>query len=364
MSDGEDSAEKEHEPTQKRLEDARERGDFARSADLNTAAGYAGLLLAAVAVGGDSLTKIGEVSATLLGQADSLAPLMLSGETGPLAGLLGTVAWAVAPWFLAPAAAALLAILAQRSLVFTGDKLEPKLSRISPFAAAGQKFGREGLFEFAKSLAKLVLVSVILGTFLLRHMSEILGSMNLAPAMATSELLRIVVSFLFLILMISLSFGALDYLWQQRQLLHRNRMSRQDMIDEQRQSDGDPHMKQQRRQRGYEIAMNQMLAEVPKADVIIVNPTHYAVALKWRKGDRGAPVCVAKGVDDVASRIRAAAALAGVPIHRDPHTARALYATVEIGQEIRPDHYRAVAAAIRFAESIRRKMRARSRGAP
>ncbi len=362
MSEGDDAAEKEHEPTQKRLDDARDKGDFARSADLNTAAAYAGLLLVAMTVGGASLSQIGTLSMTLLDQADSLGPLFLSDETGPIAGLLGAVAMAVAPWMLIPASVVLLVILAQRSLVFTPDKLSPKLSRISPLANLKQKFGRDGLFEFAKSLVKLVVVSLILGLFLVRHLPGILQSMNLSPAMATAELLRMVQQFLFVILILAGSFGALDYLWQRRQLFRRNRMSRQDLIDEAKQSDGDPHFKAQRRQRGQEIAMNRMMLDVPKADVILVNPTHYAVALKWKRNDRGAPICVAKGTDDVAARIRAVAAEAAVPIHRDPATARAIHATVNIGHEIRPDQYRAVAAAIRFAEKMRTMARQRGNG--
>jgi flagellar biosynthetic protein FlhB len=103
-----------------------------------------------------------------------------------------------------------------------------------------------------------------------------------------------------------------------------------------------------------------MLLDVPKADVVIVNPMHYAVALSWSRKPGSAPTCVAKGVDEVAALIRERAALAGVPIHRDPPTARAIHAAVQIGQEIMPDHYRAVAAALRFATEMRRKARERS----
>lgn len=357
MSGGEDSAEKEHEPTQKRLDDARARGDFARSADLNTAAAYGGLLLVALTFGATDLQRFANLLMGLLDQSDQLGPLLLADETGPFGGILVSVTLLASPWFAAPATAVLLALLAQRALQFTPDKLMPKLSRVSPLASAKQKFGRDGLFEFAKSFVKLVVVSVILGLFLSRHLPEILGAANLSPAMATASLMGLVQQFLFVILLLTLTLGALDYLWQRQQLIRRNRMSRQDLMDEAKQSDGDPHMKQHRRQRGMEIAMNQMMLDVPKADVIIVNPTHYAVALKWQRSDRGAPVCLAKGTDAVAARIRAAALAAGVPLHHDPATARALFATVEIGQEIRTDHFRAVAAAIRFAE----KMRARAR---
>lgn len=120
-------------------------------------------------------------------------------------------------------------------------------------------------------------------------------------------------------------------------------------------------MKGQRRARAQEIATNRMLLDVPKADVVIVNPTHYAVALKWSRSKGSAPVCVAKGVDEVALRIRAVAETARIPVHSDAPTARALHATVEIGREIAPEQYRAVAAAIRFADRMRRAARSRGR---
>ena len=132
-------------------------------------------------------------------------------------------------------------------------------------------------------------------------------------------------------------------------------MSHKELRDEYKESEGDPAMKQQRRQRAQDIAMNQMMGDVPSADVVVVNPTHYAVALKWKRGSGEVPVCVAKGVDEVAARIREKAREAGVPIHSDPPTARALHATIEIGQQISQEHYRPVAAAIRFADAMRKR---------
>jgi flagellar biosynthetic protein FlhB len=149
----------------------------------------------------------------------------------------------------------------------------------------------------------------------------------------------------------------MDFLWQRAQFLRRQRMSLKELRDESKETEGDPHTKQMRRQKGYDIAMNQMLSDVPDADVIVVNPEHYAVALTWARSDGTAPVCVAKGVDEIASRIREVAIESGVPIYRDPPTARALFATMEIGDEIPVDHYRAIAAAIRFADAIREKAR-------
>jgi flagellar biosynthesis protein FlhB len=187
------------------------------------------------------------------------------------------------------------------------------------------------------------------------RLPEIVSAMHLAPGMIARLLAELVIAFLGLALLIALSVGAVDYLWQRHDHMRKNRMSRKEMMDEMKQSEGDPHMKQQRRQRAYDIATNRMLTDVPKADVVIVNPTHYAVALKWDRSSPGAPICLAKGVDEIAARIRELAAEAGVPVHSDPPAARAIHATVEIGQEIKADHYRAVAAAIRFSEAMRAK---------
>jgi flagellar biosynthetic protein FlhB len=177
------------------------------------------------------------------------------------------------------------------------------------------------------------------------------------PGPAVVELLNLIVEFLFLVLVVTGAMGALDYLWQHFEHLRRNRMSRQELMDELKQSEGDPHVRQQRRNKAQAIATNRMLADVPKADVVIVNPTHYAVALRWNRASGRAPICVAKGVDEIAARIRELAAIEGVPIHSDPATARALHASVEIGREILPQHYAPVAAAIRFAERMRRRAR-------
>jgi len=252
---------------------------------------------------------------------------------------------------------ALLVVLAQRGLVFAPTKLAPQLSRISLIKGVANKFGREGLFEFAKSFVKLSIYSAVLGVFLVLQAEAILGTLYFTPAIATAELLQLSLLLLSVVLVIALVIGLIDLVWQRAEHLRKNRMSRKELTDEMKESEGDPVMKQQRRQKAVSLAMNQMLADVPDADVVIVNPTHYAVALKWDKASGRAPVCVAKGVDAVADRIRALASEAGVPIRSDPPTARALHATLAVGEEIRSEQYRAVAAAIRFAEGLRKRAR-------
>lgn len=354
---GDDSSDKEHEPSQKRLDDARTRGEIARSADLATACGYAGLLLAAASLGAQSLQSLGDMGAVLLDQADQFAPLLTRGGAAPFAGMMTAMIWALVPFFVLPGVLVVAYLLASKTLIFTPDKLAPKLSRISPMATAKQKFGRSGLFEFGKSFVKLLVISTLLTKFLLQHADDVIGTLYLAPAISTALLMQLLIKFMLLVLIIALVTGGIDFFWQRAQHIRQNRMSRKDMIDESRDQDGDPHMKAQRRQRGYDIATNQMLADVARADVLIVNPTHYAVALKWNRAARRAPVCLAKGTDEIAARIRERAAEAGIPIHSDPPSARALHASVEIGHEIRPEHYRAVAASIRFAEAMRKRAR-------
>jgi flagellar biosynthetic protein FlhB len=358
MSD-EENGDKPHEPTQKKLDDARKKGELPRSQDLSTAASYAGLTLAAVAVGGDNLKALGSSLMVLIDQADRLDGLFLSdqGAGGVVATLAGRSALLILPFFLVPAVAALLTIISQRAFVVTPSKLQPKMSRISLLSNAKNKFGRNGLFEFGKSFTKLVIYSMVLGIFLSTRLPEMAGSLRTDPGMATALLLRICIEFMFVVLVISLCIGGIDFMWQRAEHLRKHRMSDKEIRDEQKNTEGDPHMKQERRARGQAIAMNQMMAQVPKADVIITNPTHYAVALQWSREPGAAPTCVAKGVDEVAATIRRLAQENGVPIHPDPPTARLLYATTEVGSEISPDTYRAVAVAIRFADQMRQKVR-------
>ncbi len=355
------SDDKPFEATQKRLDDLRKQGRIPRSPDLLTAASYAGFLLAIMGAGLWSLDQIGTALAMFLDRAGELAGLMHHGARAAVPGILSQVALGLAPLILLPACAVLLMVAVQRAYVFTPDNLMPKLSRISPLATAAQKFGRAGLVEFAKNSLKLCLVALILGAFLLARLDEMLGTLYLTPLAGTAVLFRLLVDFLLIVLLIAAVIGGFDYLWQWFEHGRNNRMSRQDMLEEHKDSDGDPHAKSHRRQRGQEIAMNRMLQNVPKADVVIVNPTHYAVALAWDRQARRAPVCVAKGVDAMAAQIRQQAAQNGVPIHSDPPTARALHATVEIGAEIQREHFKAVAAAIRFAEAMRKQAKGRRR---
>ncbi len=356
MAGPDDDTEKSHEPTQHKLDEARKKGDVARSADLDTAAGYGGVLLVALAVGASSLKQVGSALAALLDYPSMLSqPIFDGSATLALSGMAISVVMALSVWFLIPAVMALLSALTQRSLIFAPSRLYPKMSRINPLENAKKKFGPSGLFEFAKSLCKLALYSVVLGIFLNVRLSDMAGAIHAEAHMIGALMLRMITEFMAVVLVVALVIGAVDFLWQRFDHRRRLRMSFQEVREEHKQHEGDPHMKQERRQRGNRIAMEQMMSEVPKADVVVMNPTHFAVALSWNRLPGSAPICVAKGRDQIALTIRDKALETGVPVRQDPPTARALYATTEIDQEISPDHYRAVAAAIRFAETMRRR---------
>lgn len=360
MSDEEDDADdKEHDASPQRLIEARKKGDIPRSADLLVAASTAGFVLGLAGLGGWAMTEAGSAGMVLLDQSDQLSQLMTIGATAPLGGMI--LAFAVPPLtvvLLSPVAVLML-VVATRGFLVTPDRILPKLSRISLLATAKHKFGAEGMFEFAKSTLKLCLVSAILCAFLATRFEDVMATIYLTPAMSSSLLARLTIEFLLLNLLVSFGLGSVDYLWQVHLHRQRNRMSRKDLMDEFKESEGDPHFKAARRQRAQEVATNRMLADVERADVVLVNPTHYAVALRWERGKGGAPVCVAKGADEIARVIRERAAEHAIPIHSDPPATRAIYATVDLGQEVRAEHYRAVAAAIRFADAMRRKAQKR-----
>jgi flagellar biosynthetic protein FlhB len=357
MSGGQDDdTDKSFEPTEAKLRKAREKGEVAKSTDLSVAAAYAGLLIALYAAGSGMMQGFGTALMSLLDQPDRHAQLMFNGSgTTPVGGLLMALTIPLLPMFLVPFVAVLLSILAQRAFVFAPSRLEPKVSKISLIANAKNKFGRAGLFEFFKSFLKLVLYSICLGLYLGHRMPDMIASSGTGAFSVVIMLAKLGMEFLVLSLLIALPIGVIDAAFQHAEHRRKNMMSRKEIQDETKAAEGDPQMKGQRRQKAQQIAMGQMMADVPNADVVIVNPTHYAVALQWSREKGSAPKCVAKGVDEVAAAIRRVANENAVPIHSDPPTARALHATIEIGQEIMEEHYAPVAAAIRFAEAMRER---------
>ncbi|PRY93206.1 flagellar biosynthetic protein FlhB [Hasllibacter halocynthiae] len=346
MSGEEDQGERNEEASAKKLEDARRKGEGPKSQDLLTALSYAGAAAFLALAGPSAFLATGERLAGLLrlagaGGVPSFAQVV--GTAGPLAGLVA-----------APAALVVAGLAAQGTVVLAPGKLAPRASKVSPLAQAKQKFGPSGLFEFAKSAAKLGLLCGVLVIIGLRELDRIAGMPALPDRAAIAASFGPAAAMLGPVVALAAGVGAIDLIWQRFDHRRRNRMSRKEQTDEAKEAEGDPHLKSRRRARAEQIATTRMMADVPGADVVVMNPTHYAVALKWSRAPGSAPVCVAKGFDEVALRIRAAAEGAGVPVKVDPPLARGLHAAAEIGSEVPPETWRAVAALIRFADAMRR----------
>ena len=349
----EDEKDKQYDPSEQKLRKAREQGDIPRSTEINVAIMYLGAWLAFSIGAGYGVRHWLTMAERAMGSEpwpDSV--FALAGSLWRFAGLT------LIALCLVPLIAIILGLVMQRALIFSPKKLAFDFKRINPAKNAGQKFGKSGLVTFAISVAKAVFVCLG-GWYLFSLLWDRLAGSALGSGTVwvsgLGELLRQV---LLMAMIISIGFSVVDFLWKRHEHHRKNRMSRKEMEDEHKESEGDPHMKAARRQKAVDLATRQMLADVARADVVVVNPTHYAVALEWKRGSGRAPVCLAKGVDEVAARIRERARDNKVPVWSDPPCARAIFATVDIGQEIRREHFAAVAAAIRFAEQMREKARA------
>ncbi|MEL6582725.1 MAG: flagellar type III secretion system protein FlhB [Pseudomonadota bacterium] len=348
MSGGQQSSteEKSHAPSQKRRDDARKKGQAPRAPDAGTALAYLAFYCTLALAGEAPLNTAMERLAALLGPQGGHEML-------PLSPALLSIAAVAAPLLIAPILGVLLANGLMGSFAPSLEGVRPKWQRIDPIAQAKQKWGTAGWVEFAKTLAKFTLIGAGLTWIAWGSFHDILQSLYASAGQLTAKLGELLMRMLAVVTGIAFCIGALDMLWQRYKHEADLRMTHKEVRDEQKEAEGDPFLKAQRRRRGEEIATNRMISDMADASVVIVNPTHYAVALRWRFGDRGAPVCLAKGTDEVAARIRARAAECGIPIRYDPPTARALHATVKLGQEIPEDLYRAVAAALRYAESLK-----------
>lgn len=359
MADEEQNAEdRQYAPTQQKIRRSRKQGEVVYSSEITTAATYGAFYAAIAVAGGWMASSVGGLLKTFLSHPRDIGSALLSPATTQLAPTIaGRLFVSAAPIFGALALAAICSLVAQRAVVFAPNKLLPKFNRLSIVNNAKQKYGPSGIFEFLKSVSKLGAVIAIL-VFALKDRFLNLPELAGLPAQSFAMVVfREAIYFIGLITAAAVIIAAVDFPWRRYQHEKRLRMTFEEVKRESKENEGDPAMKGARRERGNAIARNRMLADVPKSSVVIVNPTHYAVALQWERDKGGAPICLAKGVDEIAARIREAAANAGVPIRRDPPTARSIYSMVEVGEEIRREHYAAVAAAIHYAQEIQRKAR-------
>lgn len=330
----------------RKLQQAREKGDLPISREGSSFGLYAAMLLVLGLSGGTIAQHVTTLLLPMIEQPEAF--LLLTEEGYRQAGwaLVQALALALLPVFALLMAGSLLPHLMQNTIVVAPDRLEVRLSHISPLAGMKRLFGLKALFEFGKNLLKAGAVAAacwLVGTPLYEQSAALAGLDPAAfPGLATTA----IVTILFAVTAVSFLVAAIDITFQRFEYQRRQRMTIQEMREEMRSTDGDPHMKAALRKRRRQFSQRQMMADVPKSTVVITNPTHFAVALRYERGEDHAPVCLAKGTDRLALRIRERAQAAGVPIMEDKPLARALHASVEVGQAIPPLHFEAVAKII------------------
>jgi flagellar biosynthetic protein FlhB len=245
--------------------------------------------------------------------------------------------------------------IAQSGLIFTGEKLKPDWSKVSPLKGFKRIFGPDGLVQFIKTFLKLVAVGVICWLVLKPHLRELETMAAMSPALILPMARDLAVSLLVSALVFLGFTAGADYIWQRFRFAERMKMSKEELKEDYKQSEGDPHVKAKLKQIRAQRSRQRMMQNVPRATVIVTNPTHYSVALRYETGD-AAPVCVAKGVDALALRIREVAREHAVPIVENVPLARALYAAVDVDETIPREHFEAAAKVIGFVMQ-RRKTR-------
>ena len=352
MADEPDNTEKTEDPTQKRLDEALKRGDVVKSQEVNTWFVIAGATLVLMAFSGGMSSELTTTMRGLLANAHNIS---VDGPALPrLFEKIGAeLIAAVAIPFLLLMLAALGGNLIQHKLVWSLEVLAPKLSKISPAAGFKRLFSAQALANFAKGLVKLVLIGSVLTALMWPERARIMA-LELADPVAVLPLAQsLALKLLGAVVAIMAVVAIADYLFQYRQWYEKQKMSLRELKEEFRQSEGDPVIRGKMRQMRQTRQRRRMIAAVPKAAVIITNPTHYSIALQYERG-MDAPVCVAKGVDAVALKIREVAAEHSIPVVENPPLARALHATVEVDQAIPIEHYKAVAEVIGYVMRLRR----------
>ena len=357
MAEPGDDSEKTEEPSQKRLEEALKRGDVVKSQEVNTWFVMAGATLVLMAF---SAGMSRDLTAIMRGLIANSWQISVDGPALPsLFKKIGLeIVAAVAIPFLVLMLAALGGNLVQHKLVWSFDGLMPKLSKLSPLAGLQRLFSKQAVANFGKGLVKIVIVGAVLASLMWPEREHMEALVNSDPAVLLPYIFGITLKLMGTVVAMLAVIAAGDYLFQYRQWYEKQKMSLRELKEEFKQSEGDPTIKGKLKQMRQARMRKRMMAAVPKASVIITNPTHFAVALQYERG-MAAPICVAKGVDALALKIREIATEHRIPIVENPPLARALHATVQIDQVIPPEHYKAVAEVIGYVMRLRRAVAAR-----
>lgn len=358
MADQPDKSEQTEDPTQRKLDDAHKKGDVAKSQEVTTwfmILGSALLFMIMAPITGSALT---EELKTIMANADRY-DVTTYGFGQFVSSLMGSVLITVLLPLALMAIFAIAANLVQHRPVWSVEPITPKLSKISPLSGFKRLFSLEALVNFGKGLAKISIVglAVFFAMWSERDQLDTLMAADISMLLVDFQALgmKIFIAVLAVVTIIAVA----DFLYQRQRWWEKQKMTIKEVRDEHKNMEGDPQIKSRIRQIRAEKSRKRMMQQVPEASVVITNPTHYAVALKYER-EMAAPVCVAKGMDAIALRIRALAGEHDIPIVENPPLARALYASVEIDETIPEEHFRAVAKVIGYVMQLKNKAKWRA----
>jgi flagellar biosynthesis protein FlhB len=336
--------EKTEKPTPQRLKKARKEGQIPRTQELGTWAGAAAASVLLPMLVGNAYDGIGELFVQVGRVATHPEPSALSALFGQA---LSTFLTALLPMALTLMVVGTVAAAAQGGVSVSTKSMKPTLKKLNPFPGIKRMFGTHGIWEATKAVIKTAALLTVVITTSDKAQSLVSASGALPLSAITTTFADSAVLMFRVVAMTGLAIAVADYVVVRKQIMKKLKMSRYEIEQEHKQSEGDPHVKGQRRAAQMAMSRNRMMSEVATADVLLVNPTHVAVALKY-EADRGAPRVVAKGADEIATKLRELATEARVPLVQDIPLARALHASCELGQEVPAQLFTAVARVLAF----------------
>lgn len=349
-----DDSQKTEEPTAKRLQEARKQGQVAQSREINNWIMLSVGAFIILAMGPSIMSRMMEIFRTFLEQAHSL-----SNSPYGLDYVFKSLFVEIAQLFALPVillvVAAIAAPLIQVGPLFTAETLKPKLSKISPLSGAKRLFSARSIVEFLKSIFKMVIIGGVGVILMIPFYGSIEHFVGLPIPLALDELHGLIFRLVIGIISVLTVIAIVDYIYQRMEHMKKLRMSKQEIKDEFKQTEGDPMVKAKLAELRQTKARQRMMANVPTADVVITNPTHYAVALKYDPDQMDAPVMVAKGIDTVALRIRELAKENNISIVENPALARGLFENMEMDEMIPTDFFKAVAEVISYVFKLKGK---------
>ena len=358
MAAGEDDEDKTEEPSQRKLDQAREKGDIIYTPEVGAALSLLATTAIVAFLSGPIVSQMAHGFIAFIASPD---------QFGADSGSLQRMAFAIVLKVMAilgfAALALALAGIASRYLqdrpTFTAQRMQPSIDKLDPIKGFGRVFGKAAVASFLKSLAKLGIVGAAMVYALWPHDNSLDNMPLMDPAAILPYVKERAVAMLIALTSAAAVLAAIDYVFTRQSYMKKQRMSHREIKEEHRQQEGDPMVKAKLRMIRHERSRKRMMANVPNASVIITNPTHYSIALKYDPLVSPAPICLAKGVDATALRIREVAGEHDIPIVENPPLARALFASAEIDEPIPREHYEAVAKVIGFVMRLAAKKRRR-----